>query len=75
MYKLFKCSVVTDRYNYGFDIVDESRTKAESKSLNYVRRNYKNEELIGGGSKEMKGVFDKKSIKLVERNENETPYY
>ncbi|MDW4404361.1 hypothetical protein [Staphylococcus cohnii] len=33
MYKLFKCSVVTDRYNFGFDIVDESSTKAESKSF------------------------------------------
>lgn len=38
MYKLYKCSVVTDRYSYDFDIVDESKTKAVNKSLNYVRK-------------------------------------
>lgn len=75
MYKLYKCSVVTDRYSYDFDIVDESKTKAVNKSLNYVRKNYKGEDVIGGGSKETKDGFDKKSIKLIERNENETPYY
>jgi len=75
MYKLYKCSVVTDRYNYGFDIVDESRSKAENKAMDYVMDMYEGEELIGGGSEETDYIFNEKSINLIERNENEVPYY
>lgn len=73
MYRKYMCGFVTDIHNYGFEIVDDNRNEAEGKSLDYVMKHYKDEELIGGSSKETEEMFDEKSVELVYREENEYP--
>ena len=73
MYKLYKCSVLTKKYNYYFDVIDESRDKAESRAIHYVVHKCKDNELFGGGSSGPKDTYSEKSIKLIEYEADEKP--